>query len=69
MFLRVFQSIAMSKHVLLHSTLHTYIYTHALPISQQPLKTIAIWIVKSSSLRFEKKAGGAATRDRTLGEM
>ena len=47
--------------------LHTYIYiyTHALPISQKPHKTTAIWIVESS----EKKAGGAATRERTLGEM
>ena len=28
-----------------------------------------MWIVESSALGFEKKAGGAAIRERTLGEM
>ena len=49
--------------------MNIYIYTHALPISQKPHKTVAIWIVESSALGFEKKAEGATTRERTLGEM
>ena len=48
---------------------YIYIYIDALPISQKPHKTIAIWIVESSALGFEKKAGCAAVRERTLGEM
>ena len=69
MFLRVFiqlQCLNMFSNML---HMYIYIYTHALPISQKTHKTIAIGIGESSALGIEKKAGGAAMRERTLGEM